>query len=165
MVLDLTMEIDKELKGHADFLVDKVNQLENIMKDIIQNINVNHEKNAFGKSQIQNLLKAVHSASSIKEIILFIQYQMGRDEDENSWRKADESKIPLGNQIINILEEIEQKAAERFAHRGNEPIRELSLRMAERFFQYWHWKYSYLVTAYGKKKNQQSSDHRGGKRA
>lgn len=126
--------IQEIIKDETDFLIGLVDKIEDNLKSIISD---NKKKNEdFGNSQIRNLLQAAKNASGIKEIELFIQYQMSR---ENKWNTK------LGEAVIARLHDIEIKAKEKENLLSSpQEYRELIITMMQRFFLYMSWKYRYL---------------------
>ncbi|OUM86002.1 MAG: hypothetical protein BAA01_01160 [Bacillus thermozeamaize] len=160
-------KIQSLLKQEADFLIDCVKELDPWLIDIFINIQEqnqkrnkqdNHrnqgnkrnqidnqlEKEGFGHSQIKHLMRATAQASGLKELCLFIRYQMGRDDQRKNWNKAVRNKT-LGEAVIEQLNQIEAKAKS-LVSADDPPAfqRQLFLRMAERFFHYWSWQYRFL---------------------
>lgn len=146
------LEIEEVIKEQTDFLIGLVERIEDNLKGILGN-RISNEN--FGNSQIRNLLQAAKSASGVKEIKLFIQYQMGRETKPNDykWRRSTNG-ITLGDAVIDCLDKIEKKVAEIFDPETKN-YRVLLIRMMERFFLYMSWKYRYLaVQSEGSQKNQ-----------
>lgn len=126
--------IQEIIKDETDFLIGLVDKIEDNLKSIINDNKKNNE--SFGNSQIRNLLQAAKNASGIKEIELFIQYQMSR---ENNWNTK------LGEAVIARLHDIEIKAKEKENLLSSpQEYRELIITMMQRFFLYMSWKYRYL---------------------
>lgn len=151
------LELEKMVKAETDFLIDQVNGLEGLLNQIIEEFN----KDPFGNSQIRNLLHSARAASGIKEISLFIQYQMAR---EKIWSQKFSNGQSLGHAVIAILQKIEERVKAHYGHVDEETRHELLIRLVERFFLYWAWKYKYLRSQdnqdNGQKTKPQSSQHR-----
>lgn len=131
--------IQEIIKDETDFLIGLVDKIEDNLKSIISD---NKKKNEdFGNSQIRNLLQAAKNASGIKEIELFIQYQMSRKNKWNTKAKGEK----LGEAVIARLHDIEIKAKEKENLLSSpQEYRELIITMMQRFFLYMSWKYRYL---------------------
>ena len=144
------LHIEKLVKSQADFLIQELEKIEPMMEAIFKD-NTRIEYTEFGNSQIRNLLKAASQASGVNEIVLYIQYQIGRDNSRNirtrTWNRTF-GKETLGEAVIAIIRNIERKSKE-VSDGDDELHRDLVLRLIERFLNYWTWKYSYLSTTMG----------------
>lgn len=171
--------IQNIIKEQTDFLIHLVDGLEGKMKEIFKSNNRSNEleKANFGSSQVRNLLNSVNQASGVKEISLYIQYQMGRDEWKNSWSRVFPHNHPtLGDQVIDSLKKIEEVVENYkfpFAKKDNENEEhtkleidklknELLISLIERYFLFWSWKYTYLAAQY--KQNNQKQKHYSNKK-
>jgi hypothetical protein len=52
-------------------------------------------------TQLQNLVRLAQNTSSVKEICLFIRYQIGREDPERRWRNGE-----FGSRLIAAIEEV-----------------------------------------------------------
>lgn len=152
-----TLEIEAVVKKEADFLIDRVNRLEDMLKDIISHMKNSDKDSVFGKSQIRNLLSAAQNALSVNEMILFIQYQIGRDDKSKSWNKKIKN-FTLGESVIQILREIDARAKEIAPPSMYDQVVN---RMMTQFFLYWSWKYTFISTL---SKNTQNKSPNNNKR-
>lgn len=142
--------IEKVVKKETDFLIGEVESLQGHMKGIINYAHDDLEKVDFGKSQVRNLLNAAKNASGVKELVIFIQYQMARDshgkyKEAKTWRKEDTDSVSLGDKVIVILNKIKARVQD------NEVIEQelknqVVTHLIERFFLYWSWQHKYLET-------------------
>lgn len=134
-------KIQSLLKQEADFLIDCVESLNPWLKEIFSG---KHPKNDFGQQQIRQLIQSATQASGLKELCLFIRYQMGRDDQRKNWSKVVRNRT-LGEAVIEQLYNIEAKAKS-LVSADDPPVfqQQLFLQMAERFFHYWAWQYRFL---------------------
>lgn len=139
-------EIQKILKLETDYLIGLVDQLEYMISTIIKS---NHRLDSvnFGNSQVRNLLAGAKQASGIKEMILYIQYQMGRDEYRNSWRRPFNGNYEnLGEAVIDSLKNIENRL-KTYQLEDKEMEHKTLIGLMERYFLFWSWKYTYLAAS------------------
>jgi len=145
------------IRQEADFLIDCSEKLNPWLKKIITRANKHkkHERDTFGQSQIRQLIQATRQASGLKELTLFIRYQMGRDERKQNWNSEIQNKT-LGDAVIEQLNNISLRVKSLLTTEDSlEFERQLFLRMVERFFYYWSWQYKYLLT------NTEKQEHSG----
>lgn len=149
------------LKQEADFLIDRTEELKPWLENIFasaqnqqrnrtgnqrERIENSLEKAAFGQSQIRQLVHAAGQASGLKELSLFIRYQMGRDDKRQSWNRQVHNKT-LGDAVIEQLNKIAERTKSLISEADSPEFqRQLFLMMAERFFHYWTWQYRYLLS-------------------
>lgn len=140
------LDIKQIVKEETDFLIGEVEKIENLLKQIVSN----SKKEPFGNSQIRNLLAATKNASSVKEVKLYIEYQMSRGNSwDNMWSKHF-SGTNLGGEIKRVLDRIDARSKMWELPEGEQ--KELVLKLMERFFHYWSWKYKYIVATSSKGK-------------
>lgn len=115
---------------------------ENILKIINSLEDVYGFKNAFsdykgkiGRTQLSKLLNAIRSANSVEEIKLFIKYQESR---KIGWDQKCDEKSLAETLLDKINEVMELSEKQDFAKYGLE-LREVKLKMAEKFFGYLYW--------------------------
>jgi hypothetical protein len=151
MELAQQLQLDELVKSQSEFLVRQVDELKPWMESILEKIKNKQEDKTFGRSQIRNLLAAVTNAAGVEEMMLYIQYQMGRDEYANSWRYRIRGKA-FGDRLNEILKTIADQAKEIARKAENEvSAHELTLKMLGRFFMYWWWSYTYISTEKSRK--------------
>ncbi|MDY3828802.1 MAG: hypothetical protein SOZ71_08505, partial [Clostridium sp.] len=70
------LNIEKITNDYTDKIMSIINEFDN------ENVEQMFADEEIGKSQLDILLKAVRSANSVDEIILFISYQKSKAKDE-----------------------------------------------------------------------------------
>ncbi|ARU61771.1 hypothetical protein CBW65_12595 [Tumebacillus avium] len=154
MIGQNSIEMEKAVKSSSDFLLLQLEGLKEHLDILIRD-------RAIGKSQVQNLLRAAQTASGIPELKLFVQYQMGRDEKRTGWAKEYKHK-KFGERMISVLSSIEERA-KTLAHEevGIDSQTAVGLKLAERFFVYLQWHFTYVEST---QKKQQRPENDAGKR-
>ncbi|MGB9791017.1 MAG: hypothetical protein ACPLTR_00375 [Thermacetogeniaceae bacterium] len=110
-----------------------------------------------GYTQIRNLVALAQMASTPLEITAFIDYQMGRDDKEESWR------CRVGGQPFGEALKQEIRAVESIALQKRQNDEKFALLCLAQFFGYLAWRAKYLEYA-AKKSERAGGEQRGGRR-
>lgn len=132
--LESSLYLEKLVKDQTDYLIGKVEEIEPLLTELV----ARSKREPFGNSQIRNLLAASKNATGVKEVKLYIEYQMSR---ENAWKLNIRGKN-IGDAIKKILDDIDQRSKEVATQDVSQ--KELVVKLMERFFFYWSWKYKYI---------------------
>lgn len=134
---EMRMNHNAALVKIADENSENILKIINALEDIRGFKNAFSEKNnkKVGKTQLSKLLNAIRSANSVEEIKLFIKYQESR---KNGWDQKCDGKSLAETLLDKINEVMELAEKQDFAKYGLE-LREVKLKMAEKFFGYLYW--------------------------
>lgn len=100
--------LQRELKINQA-IDDRMNKLLNDMQTMIDTTRI--WESGLEVSQVQNLVAVAQETTSVEVVINYIRYQIGRDNNNSSWRRGSSPDSFFGEMIIaelNKLQEIAQ---------------------------------------------------------
>lgn len=137
------LNIEKITNDYTDKIMSIINEFDN------ENVEQMFADEEIGKSQLDILLKAVRSANSVDEIILFISYQKSKAKDEESWKYKVGDKT-FADFLIEKLKKVidlasNEEICKKLTDNSEEELRILKLKFCEKFLGYFYWKGSVLM--------------------
>ncbi len=94
------VEQRRKLESYKDQLVERVESFSQ-QREQQYGLSLPPDKNKLGNTQFQDLIGKANSTESVKEIINFIRYQVGRDTKKESWAKDN-----FGSELIGQIEAV-----------------------------------------------------------
>ena len=151
MTAEIAMILKQTLTENADMMIQEIDRMmeeDGVDKAI-----------AVGRTQFQTIMKSASNASCVEELCLFISYQESKHQgwDTKCYSEKNKTQRTVAENVIAslklITESVSKKCEERIKSKElqveSSDLRQIKLRIAEKFLGYLYWKATVVMQKRG----------------